>query len=553
VVQGEPFELSVVVTTANDTQLDELQLPDLSAFTILREQRASASQVHISGGKRTMTVEQRFIYVLRANDPGRAVIGDVNARAGQSIARAAAIPLTVTPSDDAPPAGATAGTTATIDRFGNSPPPAFLEVALDKSEAFVGEQVTGTTELYSQQPLSQWPRVPGLKPQGFLCVSLLGDERPAPTQRKVAGKSYYVYLLNKDALFPLAPGALTVPSMQVDVVPAGSMFSRGRPIGARSAERTVQVKAVPEEGRPARFSSSNVGSFELEVSVRPETVPLGQPATLTIAATGRGLLERIELPSWDGGDVARVFPSTKKIVRAQSDDLVAGRVVSEMLVQPSKEGKFTVPSLSWWIFDPDANAGAGGYLELKSKPVQVNVRSQNARAGAIKEGPSSGARQLVARGARPLKGRVRADVGGGPLAELPVGIGAALALAGAGVLVGKRTRERARGTVEGKRALARRDRMQRLDEAAKRGDLAALEQLLLDVLADRFGPAVKSTPSSALVEVLTGAGLSKADADASVAAIRDIESSRYAPSASGERARIAEQVRALACKIEEAA
>jgi hypothetical protein len=74
---------------------------------------------------------------------------------------------------------------------------------------------------------------------------------------------------------------------------------------------------------------------------------------------------------------------------------------------------------------------------------------------------------------------------------------------------------------------------------------------LLDALASRCGAAVKSTTTSDLGAALTAAGLTEQRATEVIDAIRDLEAQRYAPSASTDRARVADRVRTLTRSIEE--
>jgi hypothetical protein len=549
VVQGETFQLDVVVRTTMG-QIDELELPSFRQFSVLRENNAQSTQVELRNGKRSATYEMRYSYLLRAYEPGKRTVEAGRARAGKSTAQAAPLTLEVIASNESAEPSASGGRTPGA-RFGKSPPQAFLEVTPEKDSVYVGEQLTVTTELYTTQPLSQWPRLPSLRPQGFLCTSLLGEERPQPKQRTVAGKSYYVYLANKDALFPVSAGKQSIPAQQVDVVPAGSLFSRSRPFAARSEARLIDVKPLPDEGRPARFSAGNVGSFRIDASARPTVSTFGQPFTLSISVSGRGSLEQVEVPTWDGGDLARVFPPTKKIERASSDEVIAGKVTLEMLVQPNKEGALTVPALSMWTFDPDiaatsAEGARGGWVELRTKPIAITVRARSGAAAASSDG-ATGARQLIARGARPLKSRVTAEA---RATDVPVYAGAgALALGSLAFVVGE-ARRRRRGSATGRAADERRARTERLEDAIGRADLTAMERALLDVLAARFSPAVRSHTTTELAPFLVERGLDEPAAAAVVDAIRALEAGRYAPGGAAERKKLAESVREIARTIE---
>jgi hypothetical protein len=245
--------------------------------------------------------------------------------------------------------------------------------------------------------------------------------------------------------------------------------------------------------------------------------------------------------------VARVFPPTKHIERSASDEVIAGRVAVDMLVQPNKAGPLTIPALSMWTFDPDrardpaAGSGASGWVELRTQPLTLQVRAKGAAASATTGGDASAGRQLIARGARPLKANVRAEPRAG---DAPVVVGGSVLGVGALAFVVGEARRRKRGSASGKALAEHRARRARLEEALTRGDLAAVERALLDALAARFTAAVRSKNTAELAPFLVERGLDVVRADEIVALIRDLEAARYAPGATAERKRLLEQVRA---------
>lgn len=554
VVQGETVRLDVVLTVRSQQQVEELSLPDVPrAFTVMQERRATSTQVGSVNGKRSVTVEQRYMFVLRAEEAGTFRIGEASARLGRAVARAAPVTIKVTPGagddndsndpNDPNAAGANAGPQPGA-RFGKDVPAAFLEVTVDKDTAWLGEQITVTTEVYTQQPLSQWPRMAPLKPAGFFCVPLLGDDRPAPGQRSINGRLYYVYLVNKDALFATSTGTKIIPAHSVDLVPAGSFFARSRDVQVKSQKLTVTVKALPDEGKPDGFSGGNVGHWTLGTSVRPQVATLGQPFTLVVTATGTGNIDQLQLPTWDGGNVARVFPPTSRIEKrptSAAEPELAGRVIAEMLVQPLREGDVKIPALTLHTFDPEK----GEYHASTTSSIVVPVKAAKGAAAAVNG--TSGGRQLIAKGARPLHANASLAP---PPSELPVIGGAACAGLGALAWVVGGARRRRRTSSEGMREAARKARAAALTDAAARGDLAALERIVLDTLADAYGPSVKSCATSALEAELGARGADKALVDDVVRFIKDVEAARYMKGgAPGERERMAKAATSLVERV----
>ena len=533
---GDVFQLDVVLQAGGRGQVEELTLPEFApAFSVVRESRA---EVRVNGRR-----ELRFSYALRAEAAGQHQIGEARARRGASSARAAPITMLVvgdaaSASDDDAPKAAGADPGA---RFGATVPAAFLEVTVDHASVFVGQQVVVTTTVYSQQPLSQVPRLPAMKPPGFLCVAFKNaDEGVTPTQRTIKGRSYYAYVLHKDALFPLEAGTKNLGALTADVVPAGSLFARTRAQTVRSAAVAIEVKELPSEGRPARFAPGNVGQWRIEASARPTAVAVGQAFTLVVTVSGSGNLDALQVPGWDGGGTARVFPPSTRVLR-NDDDAVSGRVLVETLVQPTEPGELRIPALVLASFDPER----GEYVESRTAPLTIKVRGA---AGATGDVSTPDAR-AIERAPRPLKTRPRVQ---GDTSELPVVAGAAVALVGVAGFALLRARARRAGSTAGERSKRREQRARLLQQASARADLAAVERALKDAVAERAGDDVRGLSSSALHDHLVARGVPSALAERVVSFIRDAEAARYAPGAGTAAQRLANDAVALVRELESA-
>ncbi|MBI1945374.1 MAG: BatD family protein [Deltaproteobacteria bacterium] len=531
---GAVFQLDIVLQLDGRGQVEELALPEFTpAFSVVRESRAEVR----TGGRQ----ELRFVYALRAEYVGEHRIGEAVARRGKATARAAPITIRVTGDpehtlDGSDQAGSGPSPGA---RFGAALPSAFLEVTTDHASAWVGQQILVTTTVYSQQPLAQVPRLPAMKPPGFLCVAFMNDgESITPSQRTLRGRSYYVYVLHKDALFPLDEGSKSIAAVTAEVVPAGSLFSRARSMTVRSAPLSIDVKALPADARPARFAPGNVGRWQIDASARPAAVTVGQAFTLAVTVSGEGALESVQVPSWDGGGKARVFPPSTRIERKDGAP-VAGRVVVETLVQPTEPGELRVPSLAFASFDPER----GEYVEARTAPLVVKVKG----AGAGGTEASVDERQPIAKSARPLKTRPRL---GPSVSEAPVVGGAATASVGAVGFLLLRARARRHGSVAGETRRRREQRAKALAQASVRGDLTAVERALFDALAERAGDDVRGLPSGELGGRLTTRGLSPALVERLVAFIRDVEAARYSPSVGSTARRMADEAVTLVRELE---
>ncbi|MBS1588842.1 MAG: BatD family protein, partial [Bacteroidetes bacterium] len=87
----------------------------------------------------------------------------------------------------------------------------FIRVSVDKTKAYVGEQITASYKLYARMPMnvaiSKLPSLNGFWTQDFI---LPGQGALKPEEEVINGKTYQVFLLKKSALFPQQTGSLTL-------------------------------------------------------------------------------------------------------------------------------------------------------------------------------------------------------------------------------------------------------------------------------------------------------------------------------------------------------
>ena len=119
--------------------------------------------------------------------------------------------------------------------------------------------------------------------------------RLAFTDQVEGGQHYQVAVVLQRALFPLAPGKLTVTPMEAEIVAR-------RLLRARDPPATPQVRAAGDRGRRAAplkgqagrlLARSNVGRFTLDVAVDRAAVAVGDAVTLTVTVRGVGNVRNV--------------------------------------------------------------------------------------------------------------------------------------------------------------------------------------------------------------------------------------------------------------------
>jgi hypothetical protein len=418
----------------------------------------------------------------------------------------------------------------------------FLRAVADKRRAFVGEQVTVTWYLYISEPQNNFQPLSQPKADGFWSEDIPSTNpqgRLAFTDQNEGGQHYQVAVVLQRALFPLAPGKLTVTPMEAQVSRADFFGRAVNPRRLKSEPLTIEAVALPREGQPADFPAGNVGRFTLDVAVDRAAVAVGDAVTLTVTVRGVGNLRNVvvptvpALPGWKSYE-----PKTN--VAIDPSVVMTGTKTVEWLMRPEQPGKTTIPALTFAAFDP-----AGKRYEVtQSKPIDIVVSGEatGAAIGAptAAGAPSAGGENVITAEIRPI--RVRATPGRSVSASFLSGVGFKIALVTpplafvAFAFVGRFRDRLARDAQRTSRRRLRSIARRRLRAAAAHRDAGRaaafyveIERVLRDALSEKLGVPVGGLRLEELTTLLTARGMPAED----VAGVRSVldacDEARFSP------------------------
>ncbi len=181
----------------------------------------------------------------------------------------------------------------------STPGAAFIRVMPDKTRAFVGEQVTVGWYLYLTQNQNRYEAISEPHTDGFWAEDIPSTNpqgRLSFTEQTMNGRTYNVALLFKKALFPLAPGKLTVTPMEAEVSQVDFFGSAVRAKRLKTEPLVIEALPLPKTGEPAGFDPANVGKYEISASVDRPGVAVGDAVTLKVAVKGAGNVRNVKPP-----------------------------------------------------------------------------------------------------------------------------------------------------------------------------------------------------------------------------------------------------------------
>jgi hypothetical protein len=386
-----------------------------------------------------------------------------------------------------------------------------LSVEVDRTEVFLGEQVTASVWVLSPVGVAETGNFKPPAYDGFWTEQLELPKEPVQQLRKKDGLPLRAYLLQRIALFPTRAGPLELGTHAIDLVVRVASDDPFYPFGdvqrvtRRSQPVAITVKPLPR-GAPAQFDQVNVATATLTASLSQQSAAVGQPVTLRLVAEGEGNVKAWSLPTLPAVAGARAFaPTSSDQLKPRGVKLAGSRTVETVLV-PEAAGTLVIPSLAWATFDPKA----GAYRELRTPELRLEVTGGATAAGTA--GPTQNTLFPGLRPIRPSGPLVRAGAPGArwPLWALLVGPVAAFLVLG-GV---DRIRERRLADGGARRVrIAGRVARRRLAEASRllpgadgAPFFAEVERALVGYCSDKLGRPASGLTREELARALAEAG-----------------------------------------------
>jgi hypothetical protein len=282
----------------------------------------------------------------------------------------------------------------------------FLNVSVDKREAYANEQILMTFSVYTRVSAraEQFEKDPNFT--GFWVEEIPIEKDYQPERVIYGGLEYVKADVRRIAVFPTTTGILEMdpgvfrvtvkkesrPSSLFDdffdeSFFGGSFFARRETKLLTADPVKIAVRPLPQQGKPADFSGM-VGSFQITSSVDPKSVKQNEPVLLTLAIEGEGNIETLERPKIPELKDVKMYDTdtSSQLLRVQGG--VRGRKQFEVTLIPTRPGEVEIPPLSFSFFDPRQR----NYQTLKTPPYRLQVAPGPAvpLPEGLETGPSRG-------------------------------------------------------------------------------------------------------------------------------------------------------------------
>ena len=334
---------------------DNFTPPSFDDFVVIMGPSQFVSESWFNGVR---SFSKTYNYILQPKAKGKFTIGQASIDIDGRTYKTAPIAITVT--DD-----------VARESF-------FLLAEVSKPNPYLNEAVSVTYRLYvgSNVALNDLQWVTDPKFPNFLSkeIEMPNYERGECSYQ---GRNYRCIVVKKVVLYPQKTGTITLEPLTMDAVltvPTNQRAFFGRimyeQVSRRvtSGNKTINVKDLPEEGKPDNFSGA-VGDFSFAVTPNKQTLKGNESMQLKVEVSGSGNLKLFDLPK-------PTFPSSLEVYPPELNDDISttlagmkGRIEQTYTIVPQYKGKYPISGVAFSYFNPNTHK----YETIKTEELWIDV------------------------------------------------------------------------------------------------------------------------------------------------------------------------------------
>lgn len=514
---------------------DNFNPPPFSDFTVVAGPNQAVSNSWINGKR---SYSKTYSYFLAPKSRGTFTIGQAEITIDGSVYKTLPVKVEVTAAVDQPTDGENSEYIASENIH--------LVAEISDTNPYLNEAITVVYKLFVSPRInvSDWRQVDNPKFSDFWSQNI-DIQRLEVENGTYKGEPYRFVVLRKTVLYPQKTGKLNIEPLTLNIsveVPGnrrdifGNRFYETVDKVVAAGNRVIEVKPLPEAGKPADFTGAVGKNLNLNVTTNKTELRATESLQAKVEVTGQGNLKLFDLPP------LTVPASMEKYEPEYSEKVITningmqGSISNSYTLVPQARGKYPIPPVTFSYFDLNSQS----YKTLSSKEIMLDVAppptgSQIASesTGAVNQQAPAVTNQfkyiklntsLRSIGEDPFVGSILFwSLFLGPVLLIPIAI-----------MFGKR-REAIAGDVRGNR-IRKADRLARkyLSEARRNlGDQTkfydSLERALHNYLKAKLHIQTSEMSKERISELLSGKGVDSTTVTEFVELLKSCEFARYTP------------------------
>jgi hypothetical protein len=352
--------------TMNDDG-DNFTPPNFEGFKIVAGPSQQVSQSWINGKS---SFNKTYSYFLLPMQKGVLVIRQASIDIRGQIYKTSPIKITVTAAVEQP--RDPNDTQITADQS------LHLVAEISKTNPYLNEPITVVYKIYFSYNIgiTNWRELDKPKYNDFWSQNI-DIKQLVAEEGRYKGEKYRFVTLRKTVLYPQKSGKLVIEPLSLDVdvqLPSNRRNIFGQVLLVEDHKRvsagakTINVKALPEAGKPADFSGA-VGRFAFKVVPSKTNIKSGESLDLEVSVSGTGNLKLFTLPK-------PIVPTALEMYDPVHNEQVStplsgmtGRISDKYAIIPQYKGKYPIKPMTFTYFD----LGSQSYKTVSSPEIMINV------------------------------------------------------------------------------------------------------------------------------------------------------------------------------------
>jgi len=352
--------------TMNDDG-DNFTPPNFEGFKVVAGPSQQVRQSWINGRS---SFNKTYSYFLLPMQKGTLVIRQASIDIRGQIYKTSPIKITVTAAVEQP--------REPNDSQVSADESLHLVAEISKTNPYLNEPITVVYKIYFSYNIgiTNWRELDKPKYNDFWSQNI-DIKQLVAEEGRYNGEKYRFVTLRKTVLYPQKSGKLVIEPLSLDVdvqLPSNRRNIFGQVLLVEDHKRvsagakTINVKALPEAGKPADFSGA-VGRFAFKVTPSKTNIKSGESLDLEVSVSGTGNLKLFTLPKPIVPTALEMYDPVHSEQVSTPLSGMTGRISDKYAIIPQYKGKYPIKPMTFTYFD----LGSKSYKTVTSPEIMINV------------------------------------------------------------------------------------------------------------------------------------------------------------------------------------
>ena len=351
---GEKIQLSFIITTSQDVEIDQITFPGFAGFQMLG--RNTSQNFNYSNGRTTRQYMETV--VLLAQKQGRITINPASIVVNGKKIQSNPVTFTITK--------------ANTRKSNQGNELVFMNLTLSQDQVYPNQPVIAEIKLFARSFDALRRRseleVPGMS--DFQVIPLSKNQERDFEQVFVDNQVYVSEKIAEFQLIPKSTGELVIPPFNLRVAIPLDFFEE-KIVAVSTKATTMTIRPFPENA-PRSFTGA-VGNFKFKTNIDKNELSSNESINYEIELIGEGNFSSIRIPQITvPGEIEIYSPKSRKAYQTTAKG-EKGKLVDSYVLVPQYGGDFQINPIEFTFFNPSTEE----YTTINTEKQLVKVEGES--------------------------------------------------------------------------------------------------------------------------------------------------------------------------------